>query len=151
MGALLESAAEPLQDIGLDAAITTELPLTGEDNPFAFVAQLANGQTFVPKVRSLSSNYFELMGIPVTRRTRARRYDRAGAPLVVAVNQRLARQLASGGSAIGQTLTFNFGNGPQRATIAGIVADIHHEALNVMAAPEVYFAFEQTPWNTYPS
>jgi hypothetical protein len=36
--------------------------------------------------------------------------DRAGAPLVVAVNQRLAQQLASGGSAIGQPLTFDFGN-----------------------------------------
>jgi putative ABC transport system permease protein len=138
-----------LQDIGLDAAITTELPLTGEDNPVAFVAQLANGQTLVPKVRSLSSHYFELMGIPVLDGRGLVDTDRAGAPLVVAVNQRLARQLASGGSAIGQTLTFNFGNGPQRATIVGIVADIHHEALNVMAAPEVYFAFEQTPLNTY--
>ena len=138
-----------LQDIGLDAAITTELPLTGEDNPVAFVAQLANGQTLVPKVRSLSSHYFELMGIPVLDGRGLVDTDRADAPLVVAVNQRLARQLASGGSAIGQTLTFNFGNGPQRATIVGIVADIHHEALNVMAAPEVYFAFEQTPLNTY--
>ncbi len=138
-----------LQDIGLDAAITTELPLTGEDNPVAFVAQLANGQTLVPKVRSLSSHYFELMGIPVLDGRGLVDTDRAGAPLVVAVNQRLARQLASGGSAIGQTLTFNFGNGPQTATIVGIVADIHHEALNVMAAPEVYFAFEQTPLNTY--
>jgi hypothetical protein len=62
---------------------------------------------------------------------------------VVAVNQRLAQQLASGGSAIGQTLTFDFGNGPQTATIVGIVADIHHEALNVPAAPEAYFTFEQ--------
>jgi putative ABC transport system permease protein len=138
-----------LHDTGLDAAITTELPLTGEDNPVAFVAQLANGQTLVPKVRSLSSHYFELMGIPVLDGRGLVDTDRAGAPLVVAVNQRLARQLASGGSAIGQTLTFNFGNGPQRATIVGIVADIHHEALNVMAAPEVYFAFEQTPLNTY--
>jgi putative ABC transport system permease protein len=67
----------------------------------------------------------------------------------VAVNQRLAQQLASGGSAVGQTLTFDFGNGPQTATIVGIVADIHHEALNVAAAPEVYFSFEQTPLNTY--
>jgi putative ABC transport system permease protein len=75
--------------------------------------------------------------------------DRAGAPLVVAVNQRLAQQLASGGSAIGQTLTFDFGNGPQTATIVGIVADIHHQALNVPAAPEAYFTFEQTPLNTY--
>jgi putative ABC transport system permease protein len=138
-----------LQDIGLDAAITTELPLTGEDNPVAFVAQLANGQTLIPKVRSISSRYFELMGMPVLDGRGLADTDRAGAPLVVAVNQRLARQLPSGGSATGQTLTFNFGNGPQTATIVCIVADIHHEALNVLAAPEAYFTFEQTPLNTY--
>ena len=60
-GALLNR----LDDVGLVAAITTELPLTGEDNPIAFVAQLANGQTLIPKVRSISSRYFELMGMPV--------------------------------------------------------------------------------------
>jgi predicted permease len=144
-GALLNR----LHDVGLDAAITTELPLTGEDNPIAFVAQLANGQTLIPKVRSISSRYFELMGMPVLDGRGLADTDRAGAPLVVAVNQRLAQQLASGGSAIGQTLTFDFGNGPQTATIVGIVADIHHEALNVPAAPEAYFTFEQTPLNTY--
>ena len=144
-GALLNR----LHDVGLVAAITTELPLTGEDNPIAFVAQLANGQTLIPKVRSISSRYFELMGMPVLDGRGLADTDRAGAPLVVAVNQRLARQLASGGSAIGQTLTFDFGNGPQTATIVGIVADIHHEALNVPAAPEAYFTFEQTPLNTY--
>jgi putative ABC transport system permease protein len=144
-GALLNR----LRDVGLVAAITTELPLTGEDNPIAFVAQLANGQTLIPKVRSISSRYFELMGMPVLDGRGLADTDRAGAPLVVAVNQRLAQQLASGGSAIGQTLTFDFGNGPQTATIVGIVADIHHEALNVPAAPEAYFTFEQTPLNTY--
>jgi predicted permease len=144
-GALLNR----LHDVGLVAAITTELPLTGEDNPIAFVAQLVNGQTLVPKVRSISSRYFELMGMPVLDGRGLADTDRAGAPLVVAVNQRLAQQLASGGSAIGQTLTFDFGNGPQTATIVGIVADIHHEALNVPAAPEAYFTFEQTPLNTY--
>jgi putative ABC transport system permease protein len=144
-GALLNR----LHDVGLVAAITTELPLTGEDNPIAFVAQLANGQTLMPKVRSISSRYFELMGMRVLDGRGLVDTDRASAPLVVAVNQRLARQLASGGSAIGQTLTFDFGNGPQTATIVGIVADIHHEALNVPAAPEAYFTFEQTPLNTY--
>lgn len=144
-GALLNR----LQDVGLVAAITTELPLTGEDNPIAFVAQLANGQTLIPKVRSISSRYFELMGMPVLDGRGLADSDRAGAPLVVAVNHRLAQQLASGGSAIGQTLTFDFGNGPQTAMIVGIVADIHHQALNVPAAPEAYFTFEQTPLNTY--
>jgi putative ABC transport system permease protein len=144
-GALLNR----LQDVGLVAAITTELPLTGEDNPTAFVAQLANGQTLIPKVRSISSRYFELMGMPVLDGRGLADTDRAGAPLVVAVNQRLARQLGSGGSAIGQTLTFDFGNGPQTAAIVGIVADIHHEALTVPPAPEAYFTFEQTPLNTY--
>jgi putative ABC transport system permease protein len=138
-----------LKNSGLDAAITTELPLTGEDNPTAFVAQLTNGQTLIPKVRSISARYFELMGMPVLDGRGLADTDRASAPLVVAVNQRLAQQLVSGGSAIGQTLTFNFGNGPQTATIVGIVADIHHEALNVPTAPEVYFTFEQTPLNTY--
>lgn len=144
-GALLNR----LHDVGLVAAITTELPLTGEDNPTAFVAQLANGQTLVPKVRSISSRYFKLMGMPVLDGRGLADTDRAGAPLVVAVNQELAQRLASGGSAIGQTLTFNFGNGPQTATIVGIVANIHHEALNVPAAPEAYATFEQTPLNTY--
>ncbi len=67
--------------------------------------------------------------------------DTLSAPSVVVVNEQLARLLERSGRAVGQVLTFDFGGGPVRAVVAGIVSNIRHEGLYGIPAPESYFAF----------
>jgi hypothetical protein len=45
--------------------VTTELPLSGQDNPTAFSARISNGDTVPVRIRSLSRGFFDLFEIPV--------------------------------------------------------------------------------------
>jgi putative ABC transport system permease protein len=127
------------------AAITTELPLSGQDNPTVFTARLSDGVVINPKVRSVSPNYLALLGIPLVSGRMLADNDRAENPLVVVINQRLASQLARLGPPIGQQLAFELTDPPMIARVVGIVGDIRHERLSSDPAPEAYFTFEQTP------
>jgi putative ABC transport system permease protein len=130
-------------------AISTEVPLTGEDNPTSFTARLADGTAVASKIRSVSPDYLETLGVPLLQGRSLSAEDRAGARPVLAVNQGLAAHLASLGSPIGQTLTFDFGGSPYHAIVIGVVGNVRHERLSAAPLPEAYFPFEQTPLTTY--
>jgi predicted permease len=138
-----------LETAGIDSAITTELPLTGQDNPTPFVAGTADGRVLNVKIRSVSPRYLELMGVPIREGRALGETERQGTALAVVVNEQLAKRLAPAGPPLGQILTFDFGGGPQAARVVGVSADVRHEALHRTAVPEAYFSFEQTPLNTY--
>ena len=135
------SLIDRLEADGLDAAIATELPLTGEDNPTPFVATSADGRGITVKVRSISPNYFAQMNMRIRDGRALAATDTLSAPSVVVVNEQLAKLLERSGRAVGQVLTFDFGGGPVRAVVAGIVSNIRHEGLYGIPAPESYFAF----------
>jgi len=127
------------------AALTTELPLSGQDNPTNFTTRLRDGVTITPKIRSVSPNYLSMMGIPLVSGRMLADNDRAENPLVIVINQRLASQLSRLGPPIGQQLAFEVTDPPMVARVVGIVGDIRHERLSSDPAPEAYFTFEQTP------
>jgi putative ABC transport system permease protein len=132
----------------VDAAITSELPLTGQDNPLAFLVELATGERVNPKLRVISDRYFELMNIAVRDGRGIAATDDADAPLIVLINERFARLLPPG-PALEQTISFDFGGGRRPAKVVGVVSDIRHSALNVPPGPEAYFGFRQTPLNAF--
>jgi putative ABC transport system permease protein len=140
---------ERLSTRGLDAAISSELPLTGEDNPTSFTARLSDGGTVVTKVRAISPSYFELMGIPVLEGRGLLKNDTDQAPRVVVVNKRLAVALSRLGPAVGQTISFDVAATPLVARVIGIVRDIRHEGLHRDPIPEAYGSFEQTALSTF--
>ena len=143
-----DALLQRLSASGMAAALASELPLTGQDNPTVFAARLANGVSVTTKTRAVSDRYFELMGIPIRAGRALSATDRDGAPFVVVVNERLRQLLPSPGSPLGQTMTFDFGAGPQPATVVGVVGDIRHSALDLAPVPEAYFTFHQTPLTT---
>lgn len=140
---------EELWSEGISAAITTELPLTGELNPTAFNARTESGDVLPLEVRSVSEDFFDVMEMPVLDGRGVTRHDDERGATVVVVNERLAARLAAVGQPLGQTLTFDFGGGPVPATVVGIVADIRHTVTDTSPRPEAYFAFRQTPLPTY--
>jgi ABC-type antimicrobial peptide transport system permease subunit len=60
----------------------------------------------------------------------------------------LARLLPPG-SALGQSIEIDFGQGFRRAAVVGIVADIRHSALNASPSAQAYFSFEQVTTGAY--
>lgn len=138
-----------LHEASVGAALASELPLTGEDNPTAFSATTSRGDTLVAKVRSTSPGYLEFMRIPLAEGRYLSASDGPDTPWVVVVNHAMARLVSATGPALGQRLSFDFGDGARPATVVGIVADVRHTALNVPPEPEVYFTLRQTPLTAY--
>ena len=90
-------------------------------------------------LRIVSPGYAAAMGL----RLRAGRWltdrDTAATPMVVLVNETLARTYL-GGSAVGQHIQLL---GP--AEIVGVVGDVRHSGLDTAPQPEMYIAFKQMP------
>jgi len=90
----------------------------------------------------VSSGYFETIGIPVQRGRGFNPTDNEDHPLVVIVNQSMARSFWNQKNPVGQRLRFG---GPQFRTIVGVVSDVHHEGLATKPAPEMYVPYAQVP------
>jgi putative ABC transport system permease protein len=140
---------ERLDSGGMEAAVTTALPLSGQGMPLSFLAHLTNGARIPHRIQSVSAGYFDVLHIPLREGRRFTNSDRAGAPNVVMVNERLAASLASAGPPLGQTVAFDFADPPFTAQVVGIVADVRQQGLDAPPMPEAYFASEQTPDPTY--
>jgi putative ABC transport system permease protein len=136
---------ERLDRAGVPTGVTTELPLSGQDNPTAFSARMSSGDAVPVRIRAVSRGFFDLFGIPVRTGRSIVDSDGANAPHVVVINQSLAARLASVGPAVGQTLAFDFIEPPFTATVVGVADDFHHQQLGTVPSPEAYFSFAQTP------
>jgi predicted permease len=93
-----------------------------------------------------SSEYFQVLGIPLVRGRLFDERDAAEAPHVAVISQSLARTRWPGQDPIGHTIEFGNMDGDLRLlTIVGIVGDIHVYGLDVPARPIVYVNLFQRP------
>jgi putative ABC transport system permease protein len=123
------------------------LPLTG--NKWAATMELIGqpsssesaGQLRFP-LRSVTPDYFDVMGIGLVEGRAFRASDDAKAPPVAMINQTLARRYFPGVNAVGRQMRFA-GDAKRTIEIIGIVSDTRTEALNAQAEPEVYLPFWQ--------
>jgi putative ABC transport system permease protein len=108
--------------------------------------------------RSVSSDYFSVMGIPVVSGRPFAERDNASAPRVAIINVTMAGRYWPGENPIGKRLALDleamrfFPDRPPTIDVAsgmrdivGIVADIRHESLNASAVPEMYVPYLQRP------
>ena len=128
------------------AAFTAYLPLSGADNDWVFRIEgrppKPPGEFDVAHYRPVGPGYFETMGIPCERGRCFTAADNEDGLLVVAINQAMARKFWGNADPLGQRL--RFGDVKWRK-IVGIVADVHHDGLDVPAAPEMYVPYSQVP------
>jgi putative ABC transport system permease protein len=129
------------------AAFVWGLPLTGNkwSGTMQFVdqtgSQRATDQSNFP-IRSITPDYFALMGIDIVEGRNFQTSDNSDTPRVAIVNQTLARRYFPGTSAIGKQMRFpDDTRGP--FSIVGVVSDTRTEALSERAEPEVYMPFWQ--------
>ena len=90
--------------------------------------------------------YFETMRIPLREGRTFTSADRAGAPLVVVLNETIARQWFSKQSAVGHVIKYGgpYMPGPT-FEIVGVVGDVKQEGMGTVPYPEIYRPFAQDP------
>lgn len=90
-----------------------------------------------PGINWVTPGFFEAMGIRLIEGRLLTAADRAGAPPVGLVNERLAAELWPGESALGKRLR-SYGEGNPWIEIVGVVADVKHYGIRDEASTKFY-------------
>jgi predicted permease len=99
-------------------------------------------------MRLVTPGYFQTMGLRLRMGRVFTPQDRAGAPLVMVINQTLARRAWPGQDPIGKRVACcepGPDGGPNWKTVVGVVADVHARGLARAAPPEFYLPMAQAP------
>jgi predicted permease len=82
----------------------------------------------------ISTDYFKAMGIPLRAGRSFEMTDRAGSPLVIVVNEELAKRFWPGQDAIGKVLRF----GTTDVPVIGVVGNVRQRGLSEPIDPAMY-------------
>jgi putative ABC transport system permease protein len=104
-------------------------------------------QTESVDTRTISTDYLQVMGIRLIEGEGFTVEDKQGTPLVVIINQAMARRFWPNESAVGKRLKEGRGtsNNPWMS-VKGVVADSAQSSLSASISPEVYFPNGQKPY-----
>jgi len=137
----------------LNAAVAASIPST---IPNMMVTQVQEQPLLevndrpVVNIQSATPSYFQTMTIPLRAGRTFSVTDRAGAPRVAVINERLARlfwpSYPQGPSPVGQHLLAGGRSTP--VEIVGVAGDVHEDALAADVKPEAYFPSAQLPPQT---
>ncbi len=92
--------------------------------------------------RSVSPGYFQTIGIPLLEGRRFDSRDVDGAEPVAIVDERIARTVWPGESAIDRRFRIAFAGQPW-VRIVGVVGHIQHDGLDLEQRPQVYWTYQQ--------
>ena len=95
------------------------------------------GDAPVAGMQWATPGYFGALGIALLRGRIFTEADRADAPLVAVVNERLAQELWPGESALGKRLRM-FPDGSPWMEVVGVVADVKHHGLRAESPAKLY-------------
>ncbi|HVW07338.1 MAG TPA: ABC transporter permease [Bryobacteraceae bacterium] len=129
-----------VQSVGL----TSSIPVSGWGNTtwFKVVGRPWHGEHNDTAFRDISTGYFRTIGATLLRGRNFSADDTADKPLVLIVNQSMARQYFPGQNPLGQQIQ-QLGDNAKPMTIVGVVADIKEGALDTPNRPVLYFPFDQ--------
>ncbi|MPY88827.1 MAG: FtsX-like permease family protein [Luteitalea sp.] len=94
--------------------------------------------------QTVTSGYFETMGIPIVRGRTFQRTDRTGAPVAV-VNEAFVRTFWKGIKPIGRRVRPRFGDQTPWVTVIGVAKDVKQAGVDQATGTEVYFLLDQLP------
>jgi putative ABC transport system permease protein len=95
--------------------------------------------------RCVTLGYFDAIGGQLIAGRPFTTADKEGAPLVVIVNDTMARRYWPGESALGKRVTFS--GTPEWREVIGVVRDIRHWGLDQPVNPEIYLPQAQFPFS----
>jgi predicted permease len=124
------------------------LPLTGSDSRSGITVE---GLVRTPgddpvraHTRIVSVGYFAAAGIQLHEGRLLSASDDERAPMVIVINETMARRYWPGQSAIGKRIRFNSENEPWREVV-GVIRDVKHWGLDREVNPELYMPHDQQP------
>jgi len=126
------------------AGAVTPLPLSGAHSSTAFSIDgrpPSPGQSFRAGRRWASPDYFKTLRIPLRTGRLLAESDGAETPLVVVINEALARRYFANESPLGKRLAFD----STWREIVGVVRDVKYSGLEEEAGPEFYMPMAQVP------
>jgi putative ABC transport system permease protein len=134
-------------------ALTTDIPIGGSPifHNLAFEGRpMAPGTEPEVYYRGISTDYFDVLRIPLLRGRTFTPLDRAGAPLVAVVNEAFVRQYYPAEEPLGRRIRWASGSG-EWITIIGIVADVRGLSLDRGEVPAVHVPYRQegAPWRMW--
>jgi len=123
------------------------LPMAGNDSDASFFVEgEPPPEPGVPQaawVRPVTDGYFETVGLEVLEGRDFTAGDDAEAPLVILVNETLARRWFSDGDAVGRRISFGSPENPRWRTVVGVARDVRHFGLREAVRPAAYFPYRQ--------
>ena len=130
----------------VSAAVTNHIPILFKGDISGVTTDgRSEGNRVQCQARAAGPGYFRTMGIPVLRGREITESDRDGTPLVVMVNEALARELWPGQDPIGRSVVFE---AKVAAAVIGVIRDIHQEALDSAPSPEFYISSLQAGFHS---
>jgi putative ABC transport system permease protein len=125
------------------------LPLSGGEEPAPFGIEgqpTAPGERRFAGIRRVSTDYFKTLSMRPQKGRVISEGDGADTPLVMVVNEAMARQYWPDQDPIGSRVTFDSRNGQSVwREIIGVVGDVRHTALDKEPRPEFYIPIAQSP------
>src|SRR5258706_3294070 len=129
------------------AGLATSIPWTGydENTSFDIVGRPARpGESIQARVHAADTGFLSALRFRLIRGRWIEAGDQATAPLVVVVNDALAKRYFDNSDPIGQYLDL-FG---EKRRIAGIVADVRDRPSDASAEPAFWFPLSQVPFGS---
>jgi putative ABC transport system permease protein len=133
---------------GVKGAGTTSLrPLSGGGNTASFMIEGQPAPDLGNKpeanVRTVSTNYFTVMGIALIQGRTFTEADNAAAPNALVINRTLANRFFPDQDPVGKRIAFGFDPERRPWLIVGVVGDEKVTALDARTTPVIYFHYTQ--------
>jgi putative ABC transport system permease protein len=135
------------------ASAAFPLPLSADDVKTSFEVEgrpMKPSEYPVTTLHIIDRDYFHALGVPLlSGRVFNSQDDAVGAPPVVIISERLARQTFPGDDPVGRRIRTNISSGPGDApmrTVVGVVGDVKAEGLGAASIPESYVPYAQLPF-----
>ncbi|HVF90071.1 MAG TPA: ABC transporter permease [Blastocatellia bacterium] len=126
------------------AATVSVLPLVGGDSG-GFLKEgesMADRERRECNLRTISTSYFDVMGIALIKGRPFTERDTGNSPNSVVINQTLASRYFPNEDPVGKRITFTFGQ-PVPWEIVGVVGDEKVVSLDARTTPVIYFSYLQ--------
>jgi len=135
-----------------DVAAVSIVPLSGSGNTSRFDLEghpkASGGEEYEASTPTVTTNYFEVMRIPLRSGRFFGSQDAEKTTQVVIVNQALVDQAFHGHNPVGKRINFTYTSEPNLREIIGVVGNENVDRLDARMQPIVYDTFEQAP-NTF--
>ena len=135
------------QPLVRDAAVSTDLPFTGNVNAGTLVSDRDPENALRYYRHIVTTDFFATLRMPLLRGRMFTDHDEVGSPLVAIVSESGARRIWKGEEAVGRRFRTGGGKAPE-VQVVGVVADARFRSLTVDlsaagAEPDIFFPYGQ--------